>query len=339
MSRTLTRTWPFLVLVGLVGFSFLVVRSGVSLQTLPALGGVGGDTYELTIEVEDALNLPDHAHVRLGGADVGTVKEIEADDYHAVLTVAIKEDVQLSVGTTAELRQATPLGDLFVALTQPERGSQQLLAEGDTIGLDSTRSAPQVEDLLAAASVVVNGGAIADLSTIVREMNDMLRGHESHIGGVTSSIGVLTSVLNDRAADIDAQLVDLNAATRLFRENKKIIRRGLVDFAPAIEVAADERAAIMRLAKKLLRLGLPIRQLIATSSGELIASIDGVTETLLGLSSIGDKLAPTLEDMILLADVVDFSTQGEQLAGVAYVGISPALIQSIIEILTSGGPE
>lgn len=339
MSRTLTRTWPLLVLIGLVGFSFLVVRSGVSLQTLPALGGVRGDTYELTIEVDDVLNLPDHAHVRLGGADVGTVHEIEADNYHAVLTVAIKEGVELPVGTTAELRQATPLGDLFVALTPPEGGAKKLLAQGDTIGLKSTRSAPQVEDLLAAASVVVNGGAIADLSTIVREMNAMLRGNESHIGGVTSSIGVLTNILNDRAADIDAQLVDLNTATRLFRENKELIRRGLVDFTPAIEVAADERAAIMRLAHKLLRLGLPIRKLIATSSGELIASIDGVTEVLLGLARIGDKLGPTLRDMLALADVADFSTQGEQLSGVAYVGISPALIQSIIEILTSGGPE
>lgn len=339
MRRTLTRTWPFLILVGLVGFSFLVVRSGVSLQTLPALGGVSGDTYELTIEVEDVLNLPDHAHVRLGGADVGTVQKAEADDYHAALTVAIKEGVELPVGTTAELRQATPLGDLFVALTPPKGDPRRLLADGDTIGLDSTRSAPQVEDLLAAASVVVNGGAIADLSTIVREMNDMLRGNEPHIGGVTDSIGMLTGILNDRAADIDAQLIDLNAATRLFRANKEIIRRGLVDFSSAIEVAADERAAIMRLAKMLLRLGLPIRQLIATSSGELIASIDGVTAALLGLADIGDKLAPTLEDMLVLADVVEFATRGEQLAGVAYVGISPALIQSIIEILTSGGPE
>ena len=85
---------------------------------LPAPGGVG-DGKTLTARFDNALNLPSRAKVKLNGTDVGEVSDITVHDYTAVVTMKVARDAQIPVGTGAELRQATPLGDVFVALMPP----------------------------------------------------------------------------------------------------------------------------------------------------------------------------------------------------------------------------
>ncbi|WP_155942107.1 MlaD family protein, partial [Mycobacteroides sp. CBMA 326] len=96
---------------------------------LPA-PGIGSDAYGLTARFVNALNLPDRAKVRVAGADVGEVESIEAQDYVAVVKLRIRRGVRLLAGSTAQLRSATPLGDVFVALEPPKHPSTTLLADG-----------------------------------------------------------------------------------------------------------------------------------------------------------------------------------------------------------------
>ncbi|HSV38497.1 MAG TPA: MlaD family protein [Nocardioidaceae bacterium] len=325
MRHQLTRSWPVAVLLGFVAFAAVVTSSGVSLLSLPSIGGVRGDTYHLTLEFENALNLPDRAFVRVNGVDVGTVTSIATKDYAALVGVDIREDVSLSEGTTAQLRQASPLGDVFVALTPPDDAASPL-TDGATIELERTGAAPQIEDLLSAASIVLNGGALVDLATIVREMNDFLGGNEQHVAGLLGSVGDLSGVLNRRSADIDALLVEFEAATRTFSEHRVTIRRALSGFTPAIRVVAEERARIMTLLRKVSRLGVPISELARRSGDDLVASLVSFTEVMRGFADIGAGLGPTLHDMLELAKVAEFSTRGENLAGVGYAELSPALV-------------
>ena len=85
---------------------------------LPAPGGIG-DSITLTADFDNALNLPTRAKVKLNGMNVGQVSEIEAENYSAIVTMQVGTATKLPVGTGAELRQATPLGDVFVALLPP----------------------------------------------------------------------------------------------------------------------------------------------------------------------------------------------------------------------------
>ena len=78
--------------------------------------GSGSGGYKLTAVFANALNLPMKAKVKLAGADVGQVESMVARNYTAVTTLRISDGVQLPRGSTAELRTATPLGDVFVAL-------------------------------------------------------------------------------------------------------------------------------------------------------------------------------------------------------------------------------
>jgi len=72
---------------------------------------------------------------------------MEARNYTAVTTLRIRDGVQLPQGRTAELRSATPLGDVCVLIRPPDRtgAGAPLLGDGDTIPIESTTAAATVE--------------------------------------------------------------------------------------------------------------------------------------------------------------------------------------------------
>ena len=142
---------------------------GIESMPLPRPGMSGSGGYLLNATFENALNLPAYAKVRVNGADVGSLESMRADDYVAITSLRIDNGVELPQGTTAELRSATPLGDVFVALHPPAAVAPgtPILRDGDSIGLESTASAATVESILSSAALLVNGGAIQNMTNIV----------------------------------------------------------------------------------------------------------------------------------------------------------------------------
>src|ERR1700745_4159236 len=100
-----------------VGVSPLLARGATAPDPLPLPAPeAGGQSYALTAVFANALNLPAKAKVKLNGADIGDVESIRAKDFAAYVTMRIRAGVPLRAGATAELRSATPLGDVFVAI-------------------------------------------------------------------------------------------------------------------------------------------------------------------------------------------------------------------------------
>jgi phospholipid/cholesterol/gamma-HCH transport system substrate-binding protein len=333
MRHKIMRSSSLLVVLGLVLFAALVSRSGINFLDMPKVGGgVHGETYELNLEFENALNLPERAFVKLNGVDVGYVTRIETADYQALVRIGVRKKVELPRGTTAELRQVSPLGDVFVALTLPKKGGP-LLRDGDTIPIAGTSAAPQIEDMLAAASLLINGGAVADLGTITQEMNAFLGGNEAHVGSLIRQIGGTVALLNRRSKDIDATLSQLDAVSRIFNRQRATLKAGITDFTPAIKLVADERRDIVALVSKFGRIGVDVEEIVRKSGADLVASLRSVQDVLLGFSEIGEDLGPVLHDMVLLGEYAEHASRGENLAGTAHFGLSRTTIPSILELL------
>ena len=118
-------------------------------------------------------------------------------------------------GSTAELRSATPLGDVFVALKPPTPldPDAPLLKDGDTIGLESTTAAATVESVLSSAAILVNGGA-------VRNFTNIINGLGKATGDQGQAFGDLISKTNhtlgqaQRALRRDLDRADRDLATR-----------------------------------------------------------------------------------------------------------------------------
>ncbi|MBH0778039.1 MlaD family protein [Nocardia bovistercoris] len=186
---------------------------GVGLGDLPlAAPGSGGGGYTVTANFANALNLPNKAKVRLAGADVGEVARMTVSDYTAQVQLRIREDVILPVGTRAQLRTATPLGDVYVALDAPADAAPGTAAlhDGDTIAQQATSAAATVEELLTTTSLLVNGGAIRNLTSIVNGMGRSVGDRGDHVGALLDQSTELVTALAARSDDIRLALAETN---------------------------------------------------------------------------------------------------------------------------------
>ncbi|MEU8900284.1 MlaD family protein [Nocardia sp. NPDC048505] len=223
----------------------------VTLEDLPLPApGVSGPGYRLTAVFANALNLPDRAKVRVGGADVGEVEGMRVRDYTAVVTLRVLDSVRLPVGTTAELRSATPLGDVFVALRPPERGSgaEPLLGDGDTIALPDTRAAATVEEVLASTALLVNGGVIRNLTQVLNGMGSAMGDDGQRLTGLIQRSRDLLATLSDRSGTLHGVLTETAALADDLGARRAALDDILTATGPALAVIAGHTAQLAGLA-------------------------------------------------------------------------------------------
>jgi virulence factor Mce-like protein len=241
MKRAFIGLRPRLRIMVLVAALVSVVATGgcaFDPSAVPIPGTtVGGPTYPVKLQFSNVLNLPTGAKVIANGIEVGNLTGVAIQDPsetagssgHVVVSVAIKRSVRLPTTTTAELRQATPLGDVHMALSIPTTGSLPELRSGDTIPLSQTSQAPQVEDTLAGLATAVGSGAIGDIQDTVRQLNAVLPQDPA----VTArSFGVLGNDFDDVAANLHTvdQLLDgLQATAGTIIDDQEITDNILTD--------------------------------------------------------------------------------------------------------------
>ena len=237
------------------GARWTVVLGGVLLMTGCAAGldsvplpspGSSGPTYSLNAVFTDALNLPAKAKVRLYGADIGEVTSIEAQDFTAKVAMKIRKDVPLPVGSTAELRAATPLGDVFLQIRPPSRtDGGPLLHSGDTIPLADTASAPTVEELLNSLAMLVNGGAVRALTIDVNGAGRVVGGRGEKLAGLISETNQFLSKMSARSAQLDSTLRSTSNMAAEVANHQRTIDTALSAGGPALAVISDNTTAIM----------------------------------------------------------------------------------------------
>lgn len=260
MARDIRRVVTAAAAAALIGgLTAGCATNGLGSLPLPA-PGIGSGGYILNAVFANALNLPAHAKVKLAGADVGQLETMVARNYTAVTTLRIMDGVRLPVGTTAELRSATPLGDVFVAVKPPvpQDPNAPLLRAGDTIGLDSTEAAATVESVLSSAAVIVNGGAIRNFTNFVNGAGQATGNQGQAFANLINQTNDVLSRLNTRSGEIQSALTETAAlADRLDAKNQAI-----TDILNSVGPATDTLAAnTNQIADVVELLGATTRQL------------------------------------------------------------------------------
>lgn len=254
LTPVLRRTrWS--IAVGSVLWLTTGCATGLDSVPLPS-PGAGGPTYDLNAVFTDALNLPSKAKVRLYGADIGEVTSIDAEDFTAQVHMRIRRDVPLQVGSTAELRSATPLGDVFVQVRPPSDNADgvPLLRGGETIPLASTAAAPTVEELLNSLAMLVNGGAIRALTTDVNGAGRAVGGRGEKLAGLISETNIFLSKMSARSAQLDATMRSTSALAAEVASHQQSLDTALSAGAPALAVISDNTARIMDMVDNVARI-------------------------------------------------------------------------------------
>lgn len=221
---------------------------GLASLPLPA-PGVGTGGYRLTAVFSNALNLPANAKVKLAGADIGQMESMAARNYTAVTTLRIMDGVLLPQGSTAELRSATPLGDVFVAIKPPsptEPGAP-LLKDGDTIGLESTTAAATVESVLGSAAILVNGGAVRNFTNIINGLGKATGDQGEAFGTLIRKTNHTLGTLNARSEQISTAMTETARLASEIAAKNQVIADVMAQARPATETLAAQTTQIADL--------------------------------------------------------------------------------------------
>jgi len=223
--------------------------SGLSSLPLPH-PGMGRGGYTVNAVFSNALNLPAFAKVRLSGADVGQLETLTARDYTAVARLRIRDGVELPRGTEIELRSATPLGDVFIALKPPpaDQSHPVLLKEGDTIGVEHTMAAATVENLLTGAAVLVNGGSVQSLTNLINGAGKAAAGDGGHnFAHLVDTTNQLLGKLNSRTEQIAGSLTELSTLAQRLEAKNDVIAQLMAAAAPATDTLAQQTTRVADL--------------------------------------------------------------------------------------------
>jgi phospholipid/cholesterol/gamma-HCH transport system substrate-binding protein len=287
---------------------------GISLQSLPKIGGISGPTYGLNATFANVVNLPANAEVRVGAFSVGYVSSIKLKDFQAVVEMKVKDSTRLPVGTTASIRFDTPLGEDFVLL-QPPTGapaaSPTYLASGATIS--DTSTAPSVEDTFGALGALLNGGGINQLQTIISQTNLALNGNQTEIRGLVRDLSSTVSSLAAHTPAIDSALQAIATLSQTLNQGSASIQQGISALGPAATVLAAQTDGLKGLFTNLDSLSAAANSIIDASLAGTVETFQQLQPLLDQLTAVQSQLGPALSAITALEQYTPRAVPGDYL--------------------------
>ncbi len=253
------------------------------------------DSYEVTAEFADILNIVPRSPVMVDDVTVGEVTEVDRDGWHAKITMRVRKDVELPHNVIADIRQVSLLGEKYVALEPPEgEAAEGELGNGDNIPLEATGRNPEVEEVLGALSFLLSGGGVAQLGTITKELNNVMSGRTNRLRNLLGTLESVVGALDDQKTDIVRALESMNNLTSTLNAERDTITSALDAVGPAIDVLADQHDELVGMLTALDRLGVVGTRVIGASKDNILRSLRDLRPVLDKLSDAGDQLAPGL---------------------------------------------
>jgi len=280
------------------GALLLTGCQGVYDVQLPGGAATGDDVYRVVVEFQDVLDLVPQSAVKVNDVTVGAVEDIWLDGFTARVRLRIEDTVKLPDNAVAELRQTSLLGEKFVSLEEPVDATPTgELSDKDVIPLARSGRNPEVEEVFTALSLLLNGGGVAQLRTINRELTQVMQGRESDIKSVIDQLDTFIGGLDDHKSEIVRALDGLDRLSATLAAQKEDIAVALDDIPQGLQVLADQRAQLTEMLQALSELGVVGTRVIKASKDDFIANLESLAPVLTRLSQAGDDLPHALELM------------------------------------------
>jgi phospholipid/cholesterol/gamma-HCH transport system substrate-binding protein len=265
--------------------------------SLPGGADLGDEPYRVQVEFLDVLDLVPQSGVRVADVPVGRVEEIElGDDWTAVVTISVNGDVELPANAVAAIQQTSLLGEKFVELAAPgTEAAVGRLEDGAVIPLERTNRNVEVEELLGALSLVLNGGGLAQLQTINRELGEALEGREEAIRTTLSELDTFIGGLDEQRAEINRALDSVNTLSQTLADRTATIETALDTIGPGLDVINEQRGLLVSMLDSLARLGDVGTRVINQAGANTIEDLRLLQPILTQLAAAGPDLAGSLD--------------------------------------------
>ena len=294
--------------------------TGVNSYTLPLNEGGGSDAVTVTVELENATNLVPNSEVKYKEVTIGSVRKIELDGWQPTLTVGINGDARVPADVRANVAQKSLLGAQYLELLDPEdvatpsatgdpvadaeaalateaaasSPDRGLLADGDTIGIERTSRYPETEEVLTAASLLLNGGGLPAVQTIASEVNAALTGREGDVSSVIRQIDTASSTLDGQLTTITGALEQLDQLAVTFNDQRAVVDRALTSLPEGVDVISQEEDRLLETLQSLQRLQDVTTTALGNNGAPLGRILDNLVPVTQAVTEVRD-LAPLIE--------------------------------------------
>ena len=244
MPRTRSLAWAELK-IGLVSI-FAIVMATTLIFLLSGAGGFFWQRYAIKTVFANIAGLKEGAPVRVAGAEVGSVSELNfsGDSVEVVMEVNKDHESRITSSSIASLGSVSLLGEAAVDITASSDGTP--VPEWGYVR--SGRAVGTVSDVTAQASVAMEqaAGLVADLRAgrgslgqlmtderFYNELTALVSAAQDVANGVNSGRGTLGRLMNDPAAakSLEASMANLQAVTARIRSGEGSLGKLLNDDA------------------------------------------------------------------------------------------------------------
>jgi phospholipid/cholesterol/gamma-HCH transport system substrate-binding protein len=287
------------LLIAVVAVAALAGCSSQGLAGMPLPGGAaGGDSYRVTVQFRDVLDLVPQSAVKVNDVTVGDVRSIKLTGWHATVAVRVRDSVKLPANAIASLRQTSLLGEKFVDLAAPPGKGTGRLRDGATIPLSRTTENIEVEQVLGAMSLLLNGGSLEKLKTINSEVAKIFEGRESNARDALDQLDTFVGGLDDQKAQIVRAINGLDTLSKQLAGQQTTVANAIDALDPGLKVLDDQRKQLVAMLSALSNLGDVGTKVINASKADLVANLRSLQPILTELVASGDNLPKSLDQLL-----------------------------------------
>ncbi|HEU5469581.1 MAG TPA: MCE family protein [Actinophytocola sp.] len=297
MIRRLVLACTALLAVGGCAFT------GIYDIPLPGGADVGDHPYRVRAQFRDVLDLVPQSGVKVNEVAVGRVEDIAlaADGWTAEVTMLVNGDVALPANALAKLRQSSLLGEKYVELSPPPPAAATgRLADGALIPVNRTNRNTEVEEVLGALSMLLNGGGVEQLQNISRELNAALEGNEQNIRAALDNVTVFVSTLDASRAEITRAIDGLNRLAGTLAAQRDQIAGAIDNLGPGLRVLADQREQLVTMLQALDSLSAVAVDTVDRAQADIVADLKALMPALAKLGEAGNDLPKALELLLTI---------------------------------------
>jgi phospholipid/cholesterol/gamma-HCH transport system substrate-binding protein len=268
---------------------------GLNSVPLPGVQGVGPGSFTIQAQMPDVDNIEPNSRVRVGDVNVGTVKRIERQGWHALVTMELNRDVQLPANATATLGQTSLLGSLHIELAPPtEEAPQGKLHDGSLIPLKSSGKYPSTEQTLSAIALLLNGGGIGNIQDITDALSIAFAGRENDLRSLIEQLDKAVGYLDDQKHDIIAASESLNNLVGQFAAQKPVVDKALKTIPDALAVLKDQRNNLSEALAQLGKFSALAADSVNQTKEALVQELKDLGPVLQSLADAGPALTRAL---------------------------------------------
>jgi phospholipid/cholesterol/gamma-HCH transport system substrate-binding protein len=280
---------------------------GLYSAPLPGGADLGNHPYSVTAYFADVLDLVPQSAVKVNDVAVGKVTAISLSDcsvpsttrkqWCAKVKMSVRGSVDLPSNAHAEVQQTSLLGEKYVALLRPTgTESPTRLHSGSKIAFVDTKSAPEVEQVLGALSLLLNNGGLTQIQNIAMELNKALGTPERQraVRDLITQLTTFTGTLDNQKNDITNALDSIDTLAATLNRQKTILTNALDTFPRALQVLSQERGKLVTLLSSLSNLGSVATRVINATQEGLVSSLKALDPVVTRLAQSGADFPKSL---------------------------------------------